>query len=140
MTLSKKACIELKNSLSELDRLSLALEEFGDSHHLPLKTITDINLALDEIFINIVSYGFEDYDEHLISIDLSIDEKELTIKVEDDGISFNSLEIPEPDLYVPSKNRKIGGLGIDLVRKKIDELKYERQQGKNVLILKKRLN
>lgn len=140
MTLAKEAWIELKNSLSELERLSLALEEFGDSHHLPLKTIMDVNLALDEIFTNIVSYGFEDHDEHLINIHLLIEGKELNIRVEDDGLPFNPLEVPEPDLNVPLEERKTGGLGIHLARKMVDELKYERQQGKNVLLLKKKLN
>jgi len=138
--LVNEAWIELKNNLSELERLSLALEEFGYSHHLPLKTIMDVNLALDEIFTNIVSYGFEDHDEHLISIYLLIKGKELNIRVEDDGTPFNPLEVPEPDLNAPLEERKTGGLGIHFVRKMMEELKYERQQGKNVLLLKKKLN
>lgn len=139
MTLVKEARIELKNSLSELKKLSLALEEFGESHHLSLKTLMDINLALDEIFTNIVSYGFDDHDEHLISIYLSIKGKELNIRVEDDGVPFNPLEITEPDLNVPLEERIIGGLGIYFIRKMTEGLRYERKQGKNVLFLKKKI-
>lgn len=138
MTLAKEALIQLKNSLSELERLNLALEEFGEAHRLPLKIIMDVNLALDEIFTNIVSYGFEDEDEHPVNIYLSIEEKDLNIRVEDDGMPFNPLEIPEPDLNLPLEERKIGGLGIYFVRKTVEELKYERQQGKNVLMMKKK--
>jgi len=138
-TLGEETLIELKNTLSELERLSLALEEFGDCHRLPLKTVMDLNLALDEIFTNIVSYGFSDYDDHLIKINLLIEGKELNIRVEDDGMPFNPLVISEPDLNVPLEERKTGGLGIYFVRKMVDELKYERQQGKNVLFLKKKI-
>ena len=138
-TLDEETRIELKNSLSELERLSLALEEFGDRRCLSLKTVMDINLALDEIFTNIVSYGFPDSDDHLIKINLLIEGKELNITVEDDGMPFNPLEIPEPDLNVPLEERKTGGLGIYFVRKMVDELRYERRQGKNVLFLKKKI-
>lgn len=55
--LGEETLIELKNTLSELERLSLALEEFGDCHRLPLKTLMDVNLALDEIFTNIDLMG-----------------------------------------------------------------------------------
>lgn len=136
--LAKEVLIELKNDLSELERLSLALEKFGEEHNLPLKIIMDVNLALDEIFTNIVSYGFEDQDKHLIFICLAIKEKELNITVEDNGIPFNPLEIPEPDLDLPLEERKIGGLGLHFVRKMIGELRYERKAGRNVLFLKKK--
>jgi serine/threonine-protein kinase RsbW len=138
VTLAKETLIELRNNLSELERLSYALEKFGEEHHLPLKTTMDVNLALDEIFTNIVSYGFKDQGKHLIFIHLIIKEKELNITVEDDGIPFNPLEIPEPDLNLPLEERSIGGLGIHFVRNMIEELRYERKAGKNVLFLKKK--
>jgi len=140
VTLAGEVLIVLKNSLSELERLSLALEELGEANCLPLKAIMDVNLALDEIFTNIVSYGFEDDNIHLINIHLLIEGKELNIRVEDDGMPFNPLEVPEPDLNLPLEERKTGGLGIHFVRKMINELKYERRRGKNVLFLKKRFN
>ncbi len=139
MALLKETFIDLKNSYAELETLSLALKKFGDTHHLPLKVIMEANLALDEIFTNIVSYGFKDGEEHLINIHLLIDSQELTIKIEDDGIPFNQMDIPAPDLDAPLAERKAGGLGIHLVKKKMDELHYQRRQGKNILLLKKKL-
>lgn len=140
MTSKGEICIELKNHLSELERLSHFLEEFGESNLLPLKVIMEINLALDEIFTNIVSYGYKDQEQHLIHIHLSLAEKELNIRVEDDGFPFNPLEIPEPDLNLPLEERKTGGLGIHFVRNMLEELKYERLRGKNILVMKKKLN
>ncbi len=139
MALLKEISIVLKNSFAELETLSLALKKFGDAHHLPLKVILDINLALDEIFTNIVSYGFKDFEEHLINIHLLINAQELTIKIQDDGIPFNPMDIPAPDLDAPLAERKAGGLGIHLVKKKMDEMHYQRRQGKNILLLKKKL-
>ena len=139
MALLKETYIDLKNSFAELETLSLALKKFGDDHHLSLKVIMDVNLALDEIFTNIVSYGFKDSDEHLINIHLLIDKKELIIKIEDAGIPFNPMDIPGPDLDAPLAERKAGGLGIHLVKRKMDEMHYQRRQGKNILLLKKKL-
>ncbi len=137
MALLKEISIVLKNSFAELETLSLALKKFGDAHHLPLKVILDINLALDEIFTNIVSYGFKDFEEHLINIHLLINAQELTIKIQDDGIPFNPMDIPAPDLDAPLAERKAGGLGIHLVKKKMDEMHYQRRQGKTYCFLRK---
>ncbi len=137
MTGKNQVLLELKNNLSELERLNMALEEFGSTHGLPLKTVLDINLALDEIFTNIVAYGFSDNNEQLIKIFLSLEDREVCIRVEDYGVSFNPLDLPEPDSNPDLETSKIGGLGVHLVRKLVEELKYQRISGKNVLLLKK---
>ncbi|UNC93879.1 ATP-binding protein [Candidatus Contubernalis alkalaceticus] len=132
--------VQLRNHLSELERLANLLEKFGEVNHLPLKAIMDINLALDEIFTNIVSYGFEDDNEHFINIHISKVGKELTIKIEDSGVPFNPLEVPDPELNLPLEERTIGGLGIHFVKNMVQKIKYERLQDKNVLVLKKILD
>jgi len=129
--------IRLKNNLSELERLAGFLEALGEAHHVPIKTIMDVNLALDEIFTNIVSYGYQDNNKHCIHIHIWADRTELQIKIEDDGIPFNPLEISEPDLNVPLQERETGGLGIHLVKNLVQDLEYERSNNKNILRLKK---
>ena len=64
---------------------------------------------------------------------------EVKAEVEDDGQPFNPLEAPEADTTKPLEERTIGGLGIHLARKLIDGLEYQRQEGKNLLLLKKAL-
>jgi len=102
-----------------------------------------IELSLDELLTNIISYGYNDNDSHLITVDLWLegedDSKFVIIRLVDDGVKFNPLEKKEVDLDLPLEEKQIGGLGIHLVKKLMDELHYERREDKNVLTLKKKL-
>jgi len=130
--------ITLNNDISELDSLHEHLEEFGIINNLDKNVMFPINLALDELITNSISYGFHDDKEHIIQITVSLKNDELVALVEDDGIPFNPLESPEPDINVPAEERKIGGLGIHLVRKLTDGIRYARKGNKNyVTIIKK---
>jgi serine/threonine-protein kinase RsbW len=64
----------------------------------------------------------------------------MKVEVEDDGQPFNPLEAPEADTTKPLEERTLGGLGIHLVRKLMDDLEYRRHEGKNLLVMKKRLS
>ena len=130
-------CFELKSKLSELNTLCRHLEDCGNAMKLPQKCLFEINLGLDELFTNIISYGFEDEIEHRIKFSLAREKKTLVVKVEDDGVPFNPLETagPEPSQDLDSIN--IGGLGIHLVKKMMDDINYQRVEGKNRLVLKK---
>ncbi len=132
--------VTLQNRLSELERLGRIVAEFGEDHRLSDKVLYAVNLALDEIVTNIISYGYEDQADHQILLRLSLKEKELTAEVEDDGKPFNPLEAPEPDLDQPLEERKVGGLGIHLIRNMMDGMEYRRQNGKNLLVMKKRVS
>ncbi|HSE87328.1 MAG TPA: SpoIIE family protein phosphatase, partial [Candidatus Binatia bacterium] len=131
--------IKLSNKLSELDRVNQILAEFARRHGLAPHVGHDLNLALEEILTNIISYGYTDNREHEIKVRLSAQPGEVSVEIEDDGQPFNPLEAPEPDTTKPLEERTIGGLGIHLVRKLMDGLEYQRQQGKNLLVMKKNL-
>lgn len=135
----KKYSFKLKSSLSELDRLCEHLDNFGQSQGLSKKCIFEINLALDELFTNIISYGFADDDEHVIEVTLTPQRKTLCLCIKDDGVPFNPVEAKEPDLECTVEDCKIGGLGIHLIRNLMDEVCYERCGEKNVLTLKKNI-
>ena len=128
---------ELKNSLSELDTLCKHLEGFGESLGLSQRTIFKINLALEELVSNIISYGYSDDEEHWIKIAISLKDGVLVISLEDDGIPFNPAEAREPDCGCSVEDRAIGNLGIHLCKQFMDDLIYERRGNKNVVILRK---
>jgi len=130
--------IKLNNQLSELDRFSQTLSEFGQRHGLPSKVIHDLNLALEEILTNIISYGYTDNRQHEIRVSLSVQPGEVRAEVQDDGQPFNPLEAPEPDTTKPLEERAVGGLGIHIVRKITDGLEYKRQGERNFLTIKKK--
>jgi serine/threonine-protein kinase RsbW len=132
-----KISIEFKNDLSELDGLCQKLKEFGLSLGLPKKTLFHINLVMEEVFTNIISYGFKDDAEHLVRITVSHENGDLELRTEDDGIPFNPTELEAPDLSCPIEDREIGGLGCYLTKRLMDNVEYQRLGDKNILILRK---
>ena len=135
-----KLIVPVKNELSGIGKAIEQIEVFGEENELSLKVLNTINLALDEIITNIISYGYEDNAEHIIELELVLDDEMLTVKVTDDAKEFNPLDQPEPDVTKPLEEKQIGGLGIHLIRNLLDKLDYKRIDGKNVFIMKKKLN
>jgi anti-sigma regulatory factor (Ser/Thr protein kinase) len=130
--------IKLNNKVSEIERFNQTLTEFGRRHGLAPKVVHDLNLALEEILTNIISYGYTDNREHEIKVRLSMQPGEVKAEVEDDGQPFNPLEAPEADTAQSLEERTIGGLGIHLVRKLMDGLEYKRQGDRNLLTIRKK--
>ena len=130
---------ELKNELSELKSLNQHLNNWGGAIGLENDSIARINICLDELFTNIVSYGFDDDQEHMVKFTLNGDRSFVIINIEDDAKPFNPLEKVDPDFPENVEEAKIGGLGILIIRKLMDNVNYERSQGKNRLTMKKNI-
>ena len=130
---------ELNNYLSELKALHQHLENWGGEIRLPANSILRINVCLDELFTNIVSYGFDDDLEHIILFTLGGDNHSVAINIEDDGIPFNPLGKIDPDFPENVESADIGGLGIHIIRQLMDNVSYERKQGKNKLAMRKNI-
>ena len=113
------------------------MNKFGQATGLSEACIIDINICLDELFTNIVSYGFVDDLEHSIWFAINLDNHVLTLNIEDDGIPFNPLEKKDPQIPADLIDVRIGGLGIHIVRKLMDDIRYKRERGKNRITLKK---
>ena len=132
---SHKYSYELKNDLSELETLFKHLNKFGQATGLSEACVTDINICLDELFTNIVSYGYGDDLEHIVRFAMNLDDHMLTLKIEDDGIPFNPLQKKDPEIPDDLIDVRIGGLGIHIVRKLMDDIYYERKHSRNELTL-----
>ena len=138
--MAKKAyAFKLKNDQSELERLCEKCEELGQTIGLSDKSVFEINLALDELFTNIISYGFKDQKEHSIKIEITVDDNHLHMRIEDDGIAFNPLAVEPPDFQCGIEECRVGGLGIHLIRKLMDDVQYQRVGNKNVITLKRKI-
>lgn len=131
--------IILKNSASEIPRLIEAVHIFAKGRKISEKAANEITLALEEILANIQSYAYTDKDEHEITVILSLTDTEFTAKIIDDGRPFDPLSVPEPDINAPLETRKVGGVGLFLVRKLMDKIEYRRKEGKNILTATKSL-
>ncbi len=127
----------LKNAISEVRVLSNTVKEFCKENSLSGEITHDIHLALEEIFSNIVFYGFCDQDKHQIAISFSLRNNTLVLEIKDDGIPFNPMESKMPDLEIPIEERVTGGMGIHIASGLMDEIEYFRKQNKNILVMKK---
>lgn len=133
----KLLAYRLKNELAEIEALALAVESFAAANNLPEQVVFQVNLCLDELLTNTISYGFPQGGEHEITVELVMQGGALVITTHDGGLAFNPLERAEADTSQSIEERPIGGLGIHLVRKMMDEIEYRRESGQNVLVMKK---
>lgn len=130
-----KWSFEFRNRLDELDALGRRVEAFGQRFGWSKKQIFQINFALEEVLTNIISYGYDDQAEHVIRVTVAQEDERITMRVEDDGIPFNPVEAPRPELECPVSLRKIGGLGIFLTKHMMDDVHYVRTAEHNILTL-----
>lgn len=132
--------IRAKNDLQEIERISQFATEFGEETGLPERIVFAMNLALEEILVNIINYGYEDGGVHEVGVSIEIDAAgALVIEVADDARPFDPTSMPDVDLEQSLEDRNIGGLGIHLVRTMFDDFEYHRREPLgNRLVLKKR--
>lgn len=131
--------LTLKNDLTELARLAEEIELHGESRGWPARWIMNLNISLDELITNTVSYGYQDTDEHEIRVMLTERNGALVAVVEDDGIAFDPFTAaPAPNLEAIVEERPIGGLGVYFVRTLMDEVAYERVDDRNRITLVQR--
>ena len=137
--MSAQRSLLIANELDELQKVNAAIEELAEEENWSPDVTFQIGLAVEELGVNIVNYGYEDDKDHEIRIVISSEDEAITIEIEDDGHAFNPLsDAPAPDLDAEVEDRTVGGLGIHLVRTMMDEVHYQRQQNKNRLTLVKR--
>ena len=129
--------VELRNELSEVQRLSEEIEDFGTQYALSPEVVFQLNLALEEAVTNVISYGFDDGRPHLLTVRLALEDGLLRAQVEDDGVAHDPLQTPPPDLDASLEERKVGGLGIHLVKELMDEVSYLRSDERNILTMNK---
>lgn len=135
----KTQSLKVPNHISALDDISQALEEFCAKTSIQHKLKLQLNLVLEELITNTIKYGYEDKKEHFIHIEFFSNSTDVHLKITDDALPFNLLEYEGKDNEVekPVDERSIGGVGILLVHTLMDEISYQRDSGRNVLLLSK---
>lgn len=133
---SKK--IIITNSKEEIPFAMLSLEHFAQIHEIPLSTIERVNAAISELLYTIIQHGFPKNVEGEIKITLKLfDTGRLAIKLMDQGIPFNPLQTSPPKCDNPSQFKKMGSLGLHLVRRCMDEYNYQRTVDRNIISMSK---
>ena len=136
--MSATLSLRVETRLDELARIHGAIEELAESEDWPPDLLFQITLVLEELGTNIVNYGHDDGEAHEIEIELTSNPCSLTIDITDDGRPFDPLtDTPAPDLDSALESRRVGGLGVHLVREMMDEAHYRREADRNRLTLVK---
>ena len=113
------------------------IDEDLDAAGCPAAAHMQLEVAVEEIFVNIASYAYPEGGGNAL-IGISANEHEAVIQFTDTGIPFNPLAKADPDVTLPAEQREIGGLGIFMVKKTMDEILYQRDGQKNILTITKR--
>jgi serine/threonine-protein kinase RsbW len=132
--------IVIQNQFSEISKVNDIIDDIVQPWKLSLRIASQLSLVLDELLSNIIRYGYKDKKNHDIEINLELKKNILYIEVTDDGIEFNPLLYPEPDLNPNLAEREIGGLGIHIMKKMTHEYFYTRKNGHNIQRLSKLLD
>jgi serine/threonine-protein kinase RsbW len=133
--------LAVRNDLSEVGRANEELRELWVQCALPQEMEAPVTMCLEEVLSNVIRHGClpgRDYDIQVRYSLLEEDPGGIEIEVSDDAEAFDPLTLPPPDLRVPLEQRKAGGLGVFLVRQMMDEVHYERRDGRNRFRFRKR--
>ena len=117
-----------------------SVEEYYEEAGCPIKTQMQINIAVEEIFVNIASYAYAPgTGEATVCLSIGGEPRRATVTFLDSGVPFDPLAKADPDVSLPAAEREIGGLGIYMTKQMMDEVFYEYRDGHNVLTLRKNL-
>ncbi|MBQ9592080.1 MAG: ATP-binding protein [Paludibacteraceae bacterium] len=130
--------LKIKNKVDELSKLPPFVNKVCGDMNLGEEMTMNLNLVLEEAVSNVVLYaypkGSEDDD---IDISATTSDKSIVFVITDRGVAFDPLQVGQVDTTLPADDRQIGGLGIFIIKNIMNELEYQRVEGKNVFILKK---
>lgn len=118
-----------------MPRLSQVLDRVGEAFRLPAEVLTDLRIALDEIVTNIQKYAYAGGESRGFTLHCEILNGNLRTTIEDEGVPFDPLASPEPDLTVPLASRNVGGLGVHFVKSLMNNVAYERVGNRNRVTL-----
>jgi anti-sigma regulatory factor (Ser/Thr protein kinase) len=122
-----------------VEKVNAVFAEFARRYALPEAVRRSVSIALDELLANELSHGLEGHEAGPVIVEVEVDQHRLTATITDDGPPFDPFGHAEPDITLSVDDRPIGGLGLHLVRKLMDEVSYERRDGHNVVVLVKEL-
>lgn len=130
--------LQIDAKVANLDEVIAFLDKIMEEHEIPMKASMQLDIAVEEIFVNIAHYGYpEGEGTAKITVELPEDSSSIVIRFIDQGTPYDPLKKPDPDITLAAEDRPIGGLGIFMVKKSMDNMEYEYKDGCNVLTITK---
>jgi anti-sigma regulatory factor (Ser/Thr protein kinase) len=130
---------ELQNNIEQLVVLQQNIERFCQQYNLPFAIRHALEIALEEIFTNIVNYAFPDDRAHHIQYCLFRSKAAIKVEIRDDGRPFDPTKVNHKNSQTALEKREVGGWGLQIVQNFIDDIHYQRKNKYNILILTKKI-
>jgi len=121
--------------VDELIRLCDAVGTFLDQHDADPRTAYRVRLVVEEAVSNVIKYGQAGSAPRTLDVAVVCQKPTFVIRIEDDGHPFDPTLAASPDLDVPIEDRRVGGLGLHLIRSMADDATYERRDNRNIFVL-----
>ena len=132
--------LKIDATIQNLDEVLAFLDGELEAMECGMKEQIQLDVAVEEIFVNIASYAYNpEIGPATISCEVSEDPLEVTISFMDSGVPYDPLAKEDPDVTLSAEERQIGGLGIYMVKKSMDNVSYEYKDGQNIFTIKKSL-
>lgn len=129
--------LKIYNEITELSKVATLVKEVGEELQLTSELVFNLNLVLEEAVSNIIYYAYPGQLEQEIVVQAELMDKSLVFTLTDSGKPFDPTQVEEADITLSGEERQIGGLGIFLIKQIMNEVEYQRVDGKNVFTLKK---
>ena len=130
----------LPNDVSTIPQLNEFIDSFCEEAGIGMEKTMSLNLALEEAVVNVMDYAYPKGTAGSVSVDVRTDADGIVFVITDNGIPFDPTAMKDADTTLPLEERSIGGLGIFLTRQIMDDISYDRSNGRNILTLKKNIN
>ena len=132
--------LEIEADIGNLPQVQEFVESKLETAECPMKAMMQIGVAVEEIFSNIANYAYApDKGSATVRVEVSEDPVTVTITFLDHGVPYDPLAKEDPDITLSADEREVGGLGIFMTKKIMDDVIYEYRDGQNILTLKKNL-
>ncbi len=132
--------LNIEATLENIEPVTEFVDEQLEAFDCPMKAMVQINVAIDELFSNIARYAYNpETGPATVRVEVSEDPMAVVVTFIDEGVPYDPLSTAEPDITLSAEERAVGGLGIFLVKKTMDDISYEYKDGKNILKIKKNL-
>ena len=135
--MNMKKEIKIKNQVGELEKVNAFIEEIGEELQLDMELLMNLNLVMEEMVSNVIFYAYPEGKIADIELIAESDGKELTFVLSDQGMAFDPTAKEDTDLDVNPAERELGGMGIYIVKNIMNQVSYQRLDGKNLLTMKK---
>jgi len=134
-----KKTMQIEANKENLPQVLEFVEGCLEEADCPMKSMMQISIAVEEVFVNIASYAYSpEIGDAVINVETDPDSALIRITLEDRGVPYDPLIREDPDVTLSAEERQIGGLGVYMVKQSMDNVTYEFKDGKNILTLEKK--